>query len=77
MDKTFQRYVEIAGSIRNTGSNMLDISELNENEAYVITALVKNDEIFKFFENCKDINVNKLYAALKLIESEETYRKVK
>ena len=56
---------------------MLDISELNENEAYVITALVKNDEIFKFFENCKDINVNKLYVALKLIESEETYRKVK
>lgn len=76
MDKTFRRYVEIARSMRSIGSNSLDISNLNEKEAYIVTALVKNDAIFQFFDECKDIDARKLYVAVKLIEAEEAYRKV-
>lgn len=77
MDKTFRRYIEIAGAMRNIGSNSLDISNLNENEVYIITALVKNDKIFEFFDACKDINVKKLIVAVKLLDAEDAYRKAK
>lgn len=74
---TFKKYVEIARSMRNIGSNSLDISNLDEREVYIVTALVKNDKIFEFFDSCKDIHVKKLIAAVKLLDAEDAYRKAK
>lgn len=77
VDKTFRRYVEIAGAMRSIGSNSLDISNLNENESYIITCLVKYDKIFEFFDACKDIRIEKMIAAIKLLDAEDAYRKAK
>ena len=77
MDKTFERYVNIARSMRSIGSNSLDISNLNETEVYIVTVLVKYDAIFQFFDKCKDIDVRKLRACVKFLEAEEEYQKAK
>ncbi len=74
MEKTFRKYVEVARGMRLIGSMALDIKNLNETEAYIVTALVKNDAIFNFFDEVKDIDVRKIYAVCKVCEWQEKYR---
>ena len=75
MKRTFEKYVEMARQMRSVGGAALDIRNLSPHEAYIVTALVKEDAIFNFFDKCKDIDVGKLRYAVEMLEAKEKYEK--
>lgn len=75
--KTFRKYVEIARVMRVTNSTVLDIKDLTPLEAANVVELVKNDALFSFFDEFKDMDIQVLYAAVKYLECEEEYKKVR
>lgn len=75
--RTFEKCVEIARRMRECQSTMLDITGLSTVEVANIVELVRNDALFQFFDEFKDMDIACLYAAVKHIEAMEAYKAVR
>lgn len=71
--KTFAKYVEIARTIRNTGTIQLDISLYSEDELYIIVGLAKSDSLFDYLDACKDIDIETMELFLEWNEKKAAY----
>ena len=71
-----RKLVGMAQRMKESSSSFLDISEIDEGEAMLITAMVKNDSLFQFFSEVQDIPLRKLASYLKYLEREEEQLKL-
>lgn len=69
-----EKYVEIAKQMRESDNYIIDISVYDAKEILLITTLAKEDTIFEFFEQFKDMDVRRMYA---LIQYDEALKNLK
>lgn len=66
-----KKMIRIATEMKQNNSFLLDVSELTGDEAAIITELVKNPCVLKFFIKVKNIPIKKLVVICNYLKSKE------